>query len=212
MNLSKKNIIYSISGVVTLAIGLNLMLGAKLGISPFDTLCEVAGILLNTTFGNGTLFVHMVFFSMLVVLHFLGKSSLKEDVLTVVSIFIISQVINMFSFIREITHTNMTAQVIFYIIGFIMITFGISLMMKANLIMAPFDKFTVVVARMLNMNPGNLRIVLDAITATISIILIYTFSLPVPISYGTLFSIIFTGTMIKVFLKVLNPQPAIETN
>lgn len=92
------------------------------------------------------------------------------------------------------------------IIGIIILSFGISLSVIANVIMNSGEAFVKAVAETFNKNFGNIKIgfdVLCVITAIILSLVFFDFTI-VGTREGTIISALLTGVVVKFFNKILN--------
>lgn len=97
-------------------------------------------------------------------------------------------------------------RIIMVILGVTVLGFGISLSVIANVIMNSGEAFVKAVSDTLNKNFGNVKIGFDIFCVVLSIILsllFFDFSI-VGTREGTVISALFTGVVVKFFIKLLN--------
>ncbi|MFV0246739.1 MAG: DUF6198 family protein, partial [Mycoplasmatales bacterium] len=149
-----KKLIISGIGMICLAFGLNIILLVNLGASPFDTLTyDVIQLFNINKFGNAAMVLHSIVLLILIILFIKYKKNLTPLLISLISVFITTRFINIFSFVLDWNYTFNIY--VMFIIGFLLYTFGIYLMSKSNIIITPSDKFSVELASIINKAIGN---------------------------------------------------------
>ncbi len=201
-------IILSLLGMVVLSIGLNILLVLDIGLSSFDTMTYYVQHLLNMdSFGNAALIIHAIVCIPLVYLIHKNKESHLNILISILSIFILTRIINIFSFITNYNVMNLSVVmgIILFIIGFTIFTTGVLMISKANLIIPPYDKFVVETVNFFGMKLGTTRLVFDIILLVSVFLLSITTHVDIPFSLGTLLITFGTGSYMnlieKIFLK-----------
>jgi uncharacterized membrane protein YczE len=83
-------------------------------------------------------------------------------------------------------------------------SYGVSLMMVADLIFLPFEGFCNVLSVKLKMKFGTLRRYVDILLVVISLGLIYAYNIPnTSVREGTIIYTFLFGTLLNVFMKAI---------
>lgn len=199
MNLKKIPI--SFLGLSLLSIGLNLLIFADIGLSPFDSLTLLIGNITGLNFGNAALLVHFSMLIILVIIHKKINQTIKELVLSLLSIFIITRFINLYAFLLILSGLSLNSLSLF-IIGFLLFALGLAIYINLNIIIAPYDKLVVGLQYLTKQKIGTLKVFLDiGVTFIVIIINLLTVN-DVKISLVTLFLMFGTGIMINIYNKL----------
>ncbi|MFV0246467.1 MAG: DUF6198 family protein, partial [Mycoplasmatales bacterium] len=130
------------------------------------------------------------------------KKNLTPLLISLISVFITTRFINIFSFVLDWNYTFNIY--VMFIIGFLLYTFGIYLMSKSNIIITPSDKFSVELASIINKAIGNVRIGFDTTLFILSVLITIMFSFTVPYNIGTVIITFGTGISINMYDKILD--------
>ena len=199
-----KRIIHSIVGIILLAVGLNILLLTNVGYGPFDSLTYALQSALNIDeFGNASFLLHLLFALLLLTYNFFKKKHLIPVFISILSIFILTRVVNFFSFLTEFTLTGLSEVLGFFLLGFLLLCLGLLFISKSNLIIPPFDKTIVEAAKIGKINLGTMRIGFDVFLLTLTIILKVLLEIDVVISLGTLFLTVGTGFTMKYLEQLI---------
>lgn len=193
----KTRIIQTMVGIILLAIGLNFMILGDVGISGFDTLTQFIADEMGIQFGNATLVMHAFYVVLLLVLLLMKKMKAYELLVSIISITFVSQAINLFSFITDITIDSYPVQWLSFLGGLILLSTGLAYFMKSNLIVTPADKFIVVFSQTFNFNVGMTKLVHDLVL--LALIFIISVSIGgVSITPATIIATFGCGYIIKL--------------
>lgn len=193
----KTRIIQTMVGIILLAIGLNFMILGDVGISGFDTLTQFIADEMGIQFGNATLVMHAFYVVLLLVLLLMKKMKAYELLVSIISITVVSQAINLFSFITDITIDSYPVQWLSFLGGLILLSTGLAYFMKSNLIVTPADKFIVVFSQTFNFNVGMTKLVHDLVL--LALIFIISVSIGgVSITLATIIATFGCGYIIKL--------------
>lgn len=204
MKVVVNRILLAISGMILLAIGVNVLIVVNLGLSPFDSLTYFFQYFLNIkAFGNASLFLHLCFVIPLLMLLKLKLESIIYIMLSIVSVFIFTRFVNLFSFITLMSYSTTSVKLCLFVIGFIVLSLGILLIAKANLIIPPYDKTVVELANRLNKNVGTMRLYCDLTILITAYIFAKSTSTYVPFSIGTFIVSFGTGLMMEFEMKIM---------
>lgn len=191
-------------GTIILAISINFIIGINWGMATFDTACLTTQYLFNLDqYGNAVLLTHLVFVILLVIGMKQLQSSWKHVGIAVISIFVVSRVINFFGFIIDFEYANSGIMLIVFLINVVTVNLAIYLMANSQLVATPYDRFVIQFSSSTNRDLGRGRLIVDVITFLIAFIIITIADLPVPISFATLFIVLVSGPIITFWGKIL---------
>lgn len=193
----------AIIGTILLAISINIIIGINWGMSTYDTTCLTTQYLLHMTkYGNAVLVTHLVFLVLLIIFMKKLQSDWKQILIAIISILIVSRVINFFGFFIDINYPNTIIKFIVFMISVVTVNLAIYLMAKSQLVATPYDRFVIQFAASTDRDLGRARLIVDVITFIAAFALIVIFKLPVPISIATLFIVLASGPIITFWGKV----------
>lgn len=195
-----RKMFFSMVGIIILSLGLNLIVKSTIGISPFDLLSLAIGEILNIqSFGNASLVMQSLI--LVICLMFCKKAQihLSELIVSFLSVFLITRIINLTFIVTNYIDAN---QYFLYILGILLLSIGVSLNIKANLIIAPTDKLVVISSKMLKIKSGTSKIFIDCMVFTTVLILKSTLNLDINLTIITFISIFALGTLINLNNKL----------
>lgn len=205
----KRKIIENTLGIIFYSIGLNMILLANFGVGAFDTIALVIQQIFNITkFGNALFFVQMFFAITLLFFKLKKEITLRSIFVSIGSIFLISQCVNIFRFIQIATINNNSFNLIIFISGFLILCLGITLISIEDIVISPFDKVVVELSNYEKRNIGFVRLICDLIILLIAVMATYAMKLDVKITIATLVLTFITGPVIIMLskLKVLRKR------
>ena len=108
--------------------------------------------------------------------------------------------------VSSITVNNYVVQILFVLIGVMILGFGVSLSVIANVIMNSGEAFVKAISDKSGKNFGNIKIGFDVCNVILSLILsmILFDGTIIGTREGTIITAIFTGIVVKFFIKILN--------
>lgn len=199
-----KRLIIALIGIVLMSIGVNALLTLNIGMGPVDTFTLlVQKITKLNEFGNASLLFHMLFAIVLLLLSKKLNVKIRDIIISILSIFFITRVVNMFSFI-QINEMNSLAFAISFLLSFLILNLGLYLIAKSNIIIAPYDKFVKELANTLDIRIGTNRVLCDSILFGIILIVKFTTTIAIVISWGTVIVTFFTGLNIRLYEKLFD--------
>lgn len=203
-----KRIIFAVLGALLLAVGLTATIAVDLGVSMFDTATLMTQELFKVeSFGNAALILHALYVSLLIIFKRKLEPKWIDIIIAIISVFILTRVINAFEFIANyVNPTTMSATIIIFLISVLVFNIGIYFMAKSNLFVSPYDRFVLQLSWLLKREYGTTRLISDIALFAGSILLIFIFSLDVPISFGTLYIIFTSGLQINLAGKIFKLQ------
>lgn len=194
-----KRLIIALVGIILMSIGVNALLTLNIGMGPVDTFTLLVQKVTNlSAFGNASLLFHMLFAIILLVLNKKLNIKIVDILISILSIFFITRVVNVFSFI-QIKEMNSIVFLISFLISFLILNLGLYLIAKSNIIIAPYDKFVKELANTLDIKIGTNRVICDSILFFLITIVKFTTSIAIVISWGTVVVTFFTGLNIRLY-------------
>ncbi len=201
----KTRILFAIIGSLLLAGGLQITIAINWGVSMFDTATLTMQKLTHFNFGNAAVLLHAIFLLILIV--FMKKLNTKwnELFLSLISIFLLTRVINGFEFIANYVHLNtFILTLLTFLISVFIFNIGIFFMSKSNLFITPYDRFVLQLATVTKRDLGSSRFITDFSLFAITIVLNFSFNLHVAINIGTAYIIFTSGPQIILIEKLFN--------
>lgn len=190
-------------GTLILAVSINFIIGINWGMSTYDTACLTTQYLFGfENYGDAVLLTHMIFLVLLIIFMKKLKTSIKHIGISLISIVIVSRVLNFFGFIIDIEYTNTLVMLIVFLVNVFAVNLAIYLMASSTIIATPYDRFVIQLSSISGKDLGRARLIVDIITFIFAFIIILLFSLPVPISLATLFIVLFSGPIITMWGKL----------
>lgn len=197
----KNKIIIVFIGAILYALGINQLQILNYGMGSFDSLTlQIASLSPVKQFGNASFLIHFTFFIILLLLIKKYKLDIKMVVLSILSIFILTRLVNLFSHITYYPKQN----IIEFIITFLILNMGLFLLAKSNLIIAPFDKFLVETSNHFKINFGIIRFAADVIILIIVVLVNLLAGNVVPVTLFTLIITFLTGVNIGLYELAYN--------
>ncbi|QLY81459.1 hypothetical protein HZF06_07705 [Clostridium intestinale] len=201
-----KRSIMLLVGVLISAFGMTLLIKSGLGQSTVSGISYNIGYVTNIKTGTILALINY--------LCFIGQVILLKRSFKVIQVFqllittIFSSTVNLFMYdfklISELQVDNYIINLIILIIGIVFMSYGVSLMMVADLIFLPFEGFCNVLSVKLKMQFGTLRRYVDILLVVISVVLIYVFNIPnTSVREGTIIYTFLFGTLLNIFMKAI---------
>lgn len=175
-------------GIMTMALGTALCQNTNLGIDPFNALCVgLAGAIhLSTATTISTIQAVIVVVILLINRRLIGLGT----IIPIIEFgFLLEKFGGLFTFVNEWTFFM---RITFFVIGVIIVAFGMSIYLTCNLGMVPYDAIAFIVNPK---HPFATRIGIDGTAALIG------FLIGGPISLGTIIFVFFTGPIVGWFQR-----------
>lgn len=147
-----------------------------------------------------------MFLILLVIIVPRNKKKLIECAISLVSISIITRVINFYEHLIYFEVDSLIASILLFTFGFMTINFGLYLIANVNFIIPPYDKFVVELADKQGKNIGTMRLVCDLIVFIVIIAGYLIDKRLVTISIGTFIFACGTGLNISLYERIFNSK------
>ncbi len=190
-------------GTLILAVSINFIIGINWGMSTYDTACLTTQYLFGfDNYGDAVLLTHMIFLVLLLIFMKKLNTSIKHIGISLISIVIVSRVLNLFGFIIDIEYSSFLVMLVIFLVNVFAVNLAIYLMASSTIIATPYDRFVIQLSSTTGRDLGRARLIVDIITFIFAFIIIILFNLPVPISLATLFIVLFSGPIITMWGKI----------
>lgn len=195
-------IIFFILGTAFNAFGITLITKAYLGTSPVSSLPFVLSLGLPPSFGTLTFVFNMLFLAGQVII--LRKAFSKIQFLQIPVTIVFSMLIDLFmSFFEQFKPSNYFYSVLLLILGCMVMAFGITLTIAANLIMTPGNAFVNALAGQIHKSYGTVEIYFDCTLTILSVIASFVlFGKFRGVREGTIISAFLIGSFINMYHKL----------
>lgn len=200
MNKNKK-LISSGLGVLLFAFGLNMLIDANLGLTPLDSFSLLVSQNLHINYGNAMLAVHLITLSFVVIFKKQFHESTDKILLSFVSIFLISRVVNFMNI--DFEFYNYLNQYIIFVIGLILLSFGTALILFSDLIITPTDKLVDCLAILRKKEVGIVKIEFEIIFLITNFLITNMFKLQSTLSMYTIVLAVSLGLLIELYDKLI---------
>ena len=164
---NKKQLIMLIVGVLIISLGTVLCKKTSLGIDPFNAFCVGISETISLNLGTTTLLINAALISVILLT---GRSFIGiGTVLTMVSI---GYFISFFDRILPNVSFDLFAipNILLFVVGMLIMCFGVSLYIESHLGMVPYDCFSFIVSKRFGGKTFVYRIMLDSLTSLIAFI------------------------------------------
>lgn len=196
----KVRIVCSLLGALMLSFGIATIVYYNYGMAALDTFIVSLRFVLGVSFTVSLLIIQFSILFFLLVLKKTFKLTWPDLYMPALSVVVISSSIGWF---ERMIHDNLVGKPIwFLILGFFVYVYGITLLVRGNIFLAPTDKILIVMERFLKHSYGFYKVLTDIIFLLISITLIFINDFDLKITPFTFFLTFFTGIFIMFFTKV----------
>lgn len=201
-NLLIKRIIMSFLGVIILSISVAIFRTAKLGVDPFQTLMEGLDALIPINFGTLYVITNIILllFSLIFDKHYIGLATFINLLL----LGYIAEYVHRF-ILLFIVNPSIVIRLIIFIIGIIVMCFGSSLYITADLGVSTYDAIALIISNTWKKGKFKyIRICTDFICVLLGLIILLIAKKDIAyilgvIGLGTIITAFFTGPLIEYF-------------
>ena len=198
------NIIISLLFYIIGGIGVSLTIKANIGLSPFDSFClslaEATGIKVGTV----NLCANLIFLLIFILLS-KGKY-LKKYLLMIVSILSFGTVINIFTYtvFGNLVFHNYMLKVTVFILGVVISAFAVSIVLYLDIIPFSIESMCLELTKVTKVAFSKYRYGFDFLSIALSVIITYTFNVPLNVREGTVIAFLLFSGIISFTLKYCN--------
>ena len=196
-----RRIILFMAGTLINALGITLITKAYLGTSPISSLPFVLSLGFSPSFGTLSLCFHQLFAGQVILLK---KDFPKLQILQIPITIIFSLLIDFFMYIfRHVKPANYILSLILLVLGCSVMALGITLAVRAKLILTPGNAFVQALSDRTKKPYGNVEIVFDTTLTVLAIIASFIlFGKFRGVREGTIISSFLVGSFINLYNKI----------
>lgn len=208
-----RKVFFCLLGLFISAFGMSLLIKSALGQSTVSALAY--NLSLVTGIRTGTIVAYVNYLCLVGQIVLLKKDFKPFQLLQLGITFIFGSMVNFFLYDFFLTANLVLAdyplQAATFLVGIAIMAFGVALVFVADFVFLPFEGFCKLLASHLNLPFGKLRVAIDSSLVVISLVLIFTQSLPnTSIREGTLLYALAFGFLINFFLSQLNKMQILQ--
>ncbi|MGS0764626.1 DUF6198 family protein [Syntrophomonas curvata] len=202
-----------IAGITIVSMGITLMIKSDFGITPVASLPFVLSkIITLLSFGTWNYLLQIVAIILLVVLTRNIKTGYYVSVFIVIGF---GYMLDLFEYLSGYLPVTLPLQVVYYILGFLGIAFGVGMLIKSCMPILPFEAFVRDVSSHFDLSVKLVKTSFDLFCVIMAIILGMTFLGNIEgIGLGTLICALLTGKFVALFGQRLDSRycfrPAIK--
>ncbi len=201
MIFSPKNIAFYLLGMIVISFGVVMMLKSLLGVSSWDTLHYSLHKLTGITVGEATIWVALTFTVFVTV----GNKDLKYLGMAI-PIFIVGNLIDLFNLTLLVNYIpkNIFLRILTYIIGFLTLPLGGSLLIISSFPAGVFDEFMLTLMKLFKSEKLILiRVIMELSAVTLAVILGFIAGIQFGMfNIGTLIFSVSVGVLVKFYLRL----------
>ena len=192
------------AGVFIMAVGIAFSIKAGLGTSPISSLPYVTGEISGLTVGTTTIIVNVIF--VLIQVAVLRKNFKPFQLVQIPVAVVFGLTIDLAELIIEpLEAPNYFVQWVFCALGIVLLAFGISLEIKANITTTAGEGVCLAVCQVTKLKFGNMKVIFDVslvvLSCVFSLIFLHTV---VGVREGTLAAALLVGQVTKLFNLLVN--------
>lgn len=194
----KTRIITTAIGSILLSLGIAILIYFNRGMAAFDMFTLSFAYLFNVSYTFALRVIQFIFLLMMLVMKKPFKYTWPDIFMPLISMAIISTLINEFS---EIVNATNEDSILLLIFGIFCYTYGITLLVRGNIMLAPNDKFIIGITNITKHTYAFYKVISDVLMLLVSIILIYINDFDIQITILTVLLTFFTGVLVGIFTK-----------
>lgn len=185
---------YLLSGIVVISLGTAICQETALGVDPFNAFCIAISEIISLSLGTTIIIVNG-----LLLLIIFYTNTLYIGVGTLVTMFSIGYVISFFNELLPRSPFDLLSinNIFIFILGMVVMCFGIALYIESELGLVPYDCFSLILSEKFLGKYFIIRIIMDGIVS------ILAFLLGGPISLGTIILSLGLGPLIDYFRRTV---------
>lgn len=198
---------YIVISITINALAVLLYVYSNVGVSTISSVPFIITKSLSfVSFGAAMVLFQTILLSILIILCGYKRKYLYSFVLG----FLFGYLVDMWGVILENTFVIRAPQIVLFLSAFLLLPFGISIMLASNLAALPFDTFTNDICDLTHQNMKIVKTTFDIacvlVAALISLILLGEIK---GIGIGTIISMLFTGNMVHFFSSYIKRKESI---
>lgn len=190
-----------LAGLVILALGIYLTRLSQFGLAPWPVLHDGLENVTGIGFGFITQIVGIV-----ILLFSIITFRTKVGIGTILNVLLVGPIIELFDLWYTVLPNQLWLEVMVFICGLLLMTFGRSLYISSELGQGPRDGLFVGLARTTRFQVKYIKLTIELIVCTIGFILGGT------VGFGTILVVLFSGYLVQFYFRILqyNPKTSIQ--
>lgn len=192
------------AGMALLSVGIAFFIKADFGMSVIQSCAYILSLTMPFfSFGTLNYLLQLVLIAALCLI--VRRFSLRFIVSFGSAVFYGYTVDFVIYLMRALSAGSLVARIAFFVVGFFLIIFAVTLFFRTNIPLMPYDIFVTEIAAVKNFNTGNVKIIYDLSFLVAALILSFSiFGKLVGIGIGTVISGLFSGISVKYFGRLLD--------
>lgn len=203
-----QKIITLVLAVAFMATGISLSIKASLGITPISSIPYVTSLIGGLSVGTMTIIIN-VFFVFLQIL-ILRREFKPFQLLQIPTVILFGMLIDAAGLLIDgLVLPNYVTRLICCISGIVILAFGVTLEVRAQLVTVPGEGLVLALCQKLPIKFGNMKIIVDVSFVVISVVLSLVFLGSLQgIREGTVLAALLVGFFSKQFLRIFDSRKA----
>lgn len=199
-----KRFLAMLSCIAILGIGLAFILKAAVGIGPYDAVAQSVANITGIMVGTVTMILNTFFIVMQVAIK--RKKFNPVQLLQFVVIFAFGSIVNFFLYqVLTFEVDSYLFRLSMFIFGTVIGAFGVAGVMNINVVYTPLEGFLSALSEVTNGDFVKFRMGFDLFSIVLTLILAFSFNIPLAIREGTIISAIFFSPIMGWFMKMQIP-------
>lgn len=188
----KKRILCLLAGIILISLGTAICKETALGVDPFNAFCIAISEVISLSLGTTIIIVNSI---LLLIIFY--TNTLYIGIGTLITMFSVGYFISFFNWLLPRNPFDLLSinNIFIFILGMIVMCFGIALYIESELGLVPYDCFSLILSEKFLGKYFIIRIIMDGIVSILAILL------GGPISLGTIILSLGLGPLIDYFRR-----------
>lgn len=183
------------------AFGISLAIKSGIGLAAFDAFNQTVADTIGLKVGTIMMFVQTFFVLLQIII--LKKEITFDIFLQIPMVSLLGQFINLFVYtlFSDLSFSSYALRLFVFIFSQFWTSFFVGAILVLNLIAMPVENLSLILSKRISFSLGMIRQSIDIILILLSIIITYSFSVPLNIREGTVISAMVFGPMLGFFMN-----------
>lgn len=183
------------------AFGISLAIKSGIGLAAFDAFNQTVADTIGLKVGTIMMFVQTFFVLLQIII--LKKEITFDIFLQIPMVSLLGQFINLFVYtlFSDLSFSSYALRLFVFIFSQFWTSFFVGAILVLNLIAMPVENLSFILSKRISFSLGMIRQSIDIILILLSIIITYSFSVPLNIREGTVISAMVFGPMLGFFMN-----------
>ena len=183
------------------AFGISLAIKSGIGLAAFDAFNQTVADTIRLKVGTIMMFVQTFFVLLQIII--LKKEITFDIFLQIPMVSLLGQFINLFVYtlFSDLSFSSYALRLFVFIFSQFWTSFFVGAILVLNLIAMPVENLSFILSKRISFSLGMIRQSIDIILILLSIIITYSFSVPLNIREGTVISAMVFGPMLGFFMN-----------